>query len=409
MTWTPPQRPAWVERLNALEAAAGGPGALVSLNAEALLAQAADSTGLSDFGDDTGWREHYAVLVDALERESSLHLAGRLLARSELLRTLRNRLQLAELWKREPAILDADLDAPVFVVGSPRSGTSILHELLACDPASRAPLMWEMAHPVEALSGESMRRVADDTTRFWHDLQPEYESMHANSGDLPNECIFITMHEMLSEHWGGCHVVPSYDAHLARADHRPAFRYHRRFLQTLQGRSRGERWLLKAPSHLFHLREIFEVYPNARVIMTHRDPLQTLPSALSLLATLKWMRCSDLDMSAAGPRMAYGYGWIYQKLIEQRADGTLPDDNFVDIRFSDLMADPAVALGRLYDGLGWKLPSDVEAAMARYIAEKPRGAHGVHRYALEDWGLAAAEERDRFRFYCERFGLDEEG
>src|SRR5262245_53140679 len=242
MPWQPPERPRWVQRLNAHAEAVGGAHALVSLAPDELLATARRDTGLDDFGGD-GWRAHFEVLLGAVERESRLHLAGRLLTRTEILRTLRNRLQLAELWRRRPAILDEPIAPPVFVVGSARSGTSILLELLALDPASRSPALWEMYHPVEALSGDALRPIGDAEATWWHDLQPEYEAMHANSGDLPNECIFITTHEFLSDHWGGCHNVPTYQAYLAKADQRPAYRYHERFLKTLQQRARGERWL----------------------------------------------------------------------------------------------------------------------------------------------------------------------
>ena len=344
----------------------------------------------------------------ALEREARLHLAGRLLTRAEILRTLRNRLQLADLWRRRPEILREPIHPPVFVVGSPRSGTSILHELLALDPAHRAPAMWEMLHPVEALAGDALRAVGDAETTWWHDLQPEYEAMHANAGDLPNECIFITTHEFLSDHWGGCHNVPTYQAYLAKADQRPAYRYHQRFLQTLQQRARGERWLLKAPSHLFQLRALFAVYPEARIIQTHRDPLKTIPSSLSLMGTLKWMRCEVSDPAAGAESTAAGYATIYRRQIEQRARGELPDDRFVDVRYADLLADPGGAVERIYAALGWRFAPALRQAVVDYVARKPRGAHGVHHYSLEEMGLDPAVERKRFAFYCDHFGVAEE-
>ncbi len=407
MTWRPPERPRWVQRLNAHADAVGGAHHLVSLDPDELLDTARRSTDLDDFGGDA-WQTPYRVLLDALEDESHLHLAGRLLTRAEVLRTLRNRLQLAELWRSRPEILDESVDPPVFVVGSPRSGTSILHELLALDPNHRAPALWEMQHPVEALEGSALRSPADAVATWWHDLQPEYEAMHANSGDLPNECIYITAHEFLSDHWGGCHNAPSYDQFLAKADQRPAYRYHRRFLQTLQQRGRGERWLLKAPSHLFQLPALFDVYPEARIVHTHRDPLKTIPSVLSLMGTLKWMRCESADPVAAAERTAAGYAFIYRREIDQRASGELPDDQFVDLRYADLIADPAGALERVYHALGWTFTSGYRDAVLAYLARKPRGAHGAHRYSLAEMGLEREVERERFAFYCERFGVAEE-
>ena len=117
------------------------------------------------------------------------------------------------------------------------------------------------------------------------------------------------------------------------SDQRPAYRYHRRFLQTLQSRGGPRRWLLKAPSHLFQLRTLFDVYPDALIIRTHRDPLETLPSAISLMGTLKWMRCREVDMSTAAALLPAGFAYVYEREIEWRESGVLPDDRFVDVLF----------------------------------------------------------------------------
>jgi hypothetical protein len=406
-TWQPPARPRWVERLNAHAVAAGNAASLISLDGDEMLQNASRALGLDDFGGDA-WRRHYDVLVTALESESSLHLAGRLVTRAEILRSLRNRLRIAQLLKTRPRLRQAELAPVVFIVGSPRSGTSILHELLARDPASRAPVMWEMLHPVEAIEGDAMRPVGDATTQFWHDLQPEYETMHANSGDLPNECIFITMNDFLSDAWGGPHVVPSYEVHLISSDHRPTYAFHSNVLRLLQQRRNGNRWLLKAPSHLPQLRALFAVYPNARIIQTHRDPLKTIPSTLSLLGTLKWMRCEHVDIAALAPLIARGQAASYQREIEQRADGTLPDDQFVDVRYADLMADPLGTIAAIYEKLGWSLRNEVRDEMADYLRTKPKGSRGTHAYSLEQMGLRPERERERFKHYRERFAVPEE-
>jgi len=407
MAWRPPQRPTWVDRLIEHGEAAGDARSLVSLDPDELVATASRTTGLSDFGG-TAWREHYDVFVRALEEESHLHLVGRILARTEILQALRNRLLLADLWRRRPELPSAPIESPVFIVGSPRSGTSILHELMSADPAVRAPAMWEMQRPAEAVAGLDRSESVDRVTQLWHDIQPEYETMHANSGHLPNECIFITLHEFLSDHWGGNHVVPSYDAHLQKADQRPAYRYHARFLATLQSRGGSRRWLLKAPSHLFQLRALFDVYPDARIVRTHRDPRKTLASAISLMGTLKWMRCSEVDMSQAPALLAFGYSYIYQQELEQRASGLLPDDRFIDVQFADLVRDPVGTVAGVYRDLGWEFTRDARSRVAEYAARKPKGSRGVHRYSLDEIGLDADEERERFGFYLARYGIPEE-
>ena len=406
MAWTPPPRPGWVERLIAHGDAVGGAEHLVSLDPGEMLDEARRGTGLSDVGG-VGWREHYEVLAASLEQESHLHLVGRLLVRTEIVQALRNRLQLADLWRRHPEILEHPIDEPAFIVGSPRSGTSILHELMASDPATRAPAMWEMQHPVDAVDGRDRSETADRVTRFWHDVQPEYETMHANSGHLPNECIFITLHEFLSDHWSGCHVVPSYEGHLYTTDQTPAYAYHRRFLQTLQMGTDRRRWLLKAPSHLSQLSTLFAVYPDAKIIRTHRDPLRTLPSAVSLMGTLKWMRCRQVDMRRAPDQLASGYAFLYRREIEQRSSGELPHERFVDVHFDALVRDPVATVEGVYGRLGWSFTDEARSAVSRYAAGKPKGSRGVHRYSIDEVGLDEREERERFRFYTEHYGVAE--
>ena len=345
----------------------------------------------------------------ALEEESNLHLLGRLLVRAEVLRALRNRLKLTALWDERPSLLTPEIEKPVFIVGSPRSGTSILHELMAQDPATRAPALWEMNHPTEALGGDSFARVADEVTQFWHDVQPEYETMHANSGLLPNECIYITLHEFLSDHWGGNHVAPSYDDHLRKTDQRPAYEFHKRFLTTLMERGGSRRWLLKAPSHIFQLPALFDVYPDARIVRTHRDPTRTLASSVSLMGTLKWMRCNEVDMSRAPGELAFGYAYIYQLEIEWRASGRLPTSQFIDVRFDDLVQDPVGTVEGVYERLGWPIDDAVRQRVADYAARKPKGSRGVHQYSLEGVGLDRARERERYAFYMAAYGITPEG
>lgn len=412
MAWTPPPRPLWVERLLGHGAAVGGAANLVSLEAEELLATARTSAGLDDFGPDT-WRPHYDVLLRSIETEADLHLAGRIITRTELLRSLRARLGLAAIWRDDPAILDRPVVEPVFVVGTARSGTSILHELLALDPRTRAPATWELLHPAaaarpEAPAAAAARRSGDLVHAFWQDLQPEFDAMHHNAGDLPNECIFATAHEFLSDHWSGCHVAPTYAVHLALADHTDAYRYHRRILQTLQGDAAATRWVLKAPSHLATLSTLFAVYPDARVVHIHRDPLKTVPSTLSLMGTLKWMRSNRVDMAELAPLVTGGFAAMLGNAIAGRASGSLPDDRFVDVRYHDLMADPGAAVTSIHERLGWPAGPDVGRRVAAYLTAKPKGAHGTHRYSLADFGLDTDEERARFRPYRERFDVPDE-
>ena len=407
-----PARPAWVDGVNALGANLGGAEHLVALDADSLLAAARAATGLDDFGDD-GWQEPFAVLTDALAREAKLNTVGRLLTRAELVRVLANRLRLVDLWKREPEILAGQVRAPIFIVGTARSGTSILHEVLGQDPRLRSPATWEIFYsvpPPEAATCATDARIAgtDHEVKLWHEVAPEYLTMHANAAVHPQECIFLMAHELASEHFSGVHDVPSYALWLATHDLTPSFRFHRRMLQTLQWRHPGERWLLKAPSHLTVLPALFAVYPDARVVFTHRDPAKTVPSTASLMATLRRMRRDHVDANAIAKLLVRGVAMGLEKMMAERASGATPDGQFVDLRYADLMRDPLAAVRAVYDRLGMTLPDDIADRMRAYLAAKPRGKHGEHRYRLEDFGLDRERLRRGYAAYCARFDVPAE-
>jgi hypothetical protein len=407
--WTAPEPPPWLVRLNAHADAVGGAEHLVPLDADGLLASARASTGLDDFGG-ASWRPHFELLVESLRTEADLTLAGRVVARAELLRALRQRLLLARRWTDDPSILDDPIEEPVFVVGTGRSGTSILHELLALDPANRVPLTWELLHPGDALGpdADAARVTGHRVHAFWADLQPAYETMHHNDGDEPNECIFVTMLEFLSDQWGGTYEIPTYSAHLATADHTDAYRYHRRVLQTLQRRDRRDRWVLKAPSHLAQLRTLFAVYPDARVVLIHRDPLKTVPSTISLMGTIRSMRSREVHVDALAPLISMGYGFMLDDTIDARTSGELPDGQFVDVRYHDLMRAPVDALRDVYDALGIAWPAGHAGAVTEHLRARPKGGRGEHGYSLDEMDLDQAAERARFRRYQERFGVPDE-
>lgn len=412
-----PARPRWVEDLNTIGRNVGGSATLISLDAEEMLSTAREATGLDDFGDhldDSAWRDAYERFVRAVNEEADLNLVGRLLTRSEILRCLQNRLRIEDTWRRHPEIAEEEILEPIFITGTARSGTSILHELMDQDEDNRTPQTWEANYstpPPELASYASDPRIetADREATFWHELAPEYKSMHENGGRLPVECIYLMAHTFLSDHWVGVHEVPTHAAWQAlEADFRPAFRYHRRMLQLMQWRCKRKRWMLKAPSHLRVLPELFDTYPDARIILTHRDPCKTVASSISLVSTLRRMRRDEIDVAAIAAQ--YGHGIILglEKVMKERADGSLPPERFVDIRFADLMRDPVKAIRAVYTQLGLPLPDAAAEAIRSYVEQKPRGKHGQHRYTLAEFGLDEAQIRERYAGYTEAYDVPPE-
>ena len=414
MVWRPAPRPEWVEELNAFGRQVGDPAALVPLEPKSLIdAATAAAGGLDEFGGDE-FREPFTVFVRSLEEEADLNLVGRLMARNEIVRSLRNRLQIIHAHREHPEIGAGAIDAPVLVTGTGRSGTSILHELLAQDPAHRVLLTWEALHPYpppEHATYATDPRIAAahrEYATFWNLVTPEYQTMHENGGDVPNEDALLVMPTFLSDHFMGSYTVPSYTRHLVAADMKPALAFHRRFLQVLQWRYAADRWVLKWPGFLSRLPDYFAAYPDARVLITHRDPLKVLPSMTSLMATLVWQHSDNVDSAAIVERVTRGTAMVFDLIDQMRTDGALPDDQIVDVRYVDLIEEPWPTLRRVYGELGLELTERAERHMREYLAAKPKDRHGAHRYSFADTGLDVDESRALFAAYQARHDVPSE-
>jgi hypothetical protein len=406
--WTPGPRPDWVQALHTV-----ADPAWIRLDADELLAEAALRTGLADFGE-SDFLEPYRIFVRALAVEAQLHALGRLIARSDVLNWLENRLQLTDWRKRRPELASARVDAPLFITGLPRSGTSILHELLAQDRGHRAPRHWEVRHPCPPpgeAHGADVERIAraERQVQLWNEIVPEYRVMHELGAQIPVECIQLTAHSFRSEELLGRHQVPSYAAWYARCDLAPAYAFHRRLLQHLQQGSPARRWVLKAPSHLAALPTLFGAYPDARVVVTHRDPLKILPSVVSILYSTAYVRSDAVNPAAL-------LGWFTGETCRQlldgmtafRASGAVPAGQFFDLRHAELVARPIETIAALYDHFELPFSAEAETRMRGYLAAKPKGKHGAHRYDFSATGFSESAERERFRAYQERYAVRSE-
>jgi len=408
--------PAWLRRLNAVGRStlnSAGAGAMgVPLDVDSLLAEACANTGLSDFGPDDVWREGLEVLTKSFDTESKLTLLGRILCRTDIVNSLENRLLIEETYRTLPAIDDERIDGPLFIVGLPRSGTSILHELLSQDPAHRVPLSWEALHPCpppEEDTYDSDPRIArtEEYVTFWNDLVPEYKAMHEMGARIPCECVWLTMPTFACEEWLGRQQAPSFTTWYMTADPAPVYAYHRKVLKLLQYRFKRERWMLKAPSHMAVLETLLAEYPDARVIMTHRDPLKSMGSTASILSALSWMRSEEADVETIKAGFG-GEGMAYRLQAAMAARERVSERQFFDVRYQDMLTDPFGTIAKAYDHFGIVYTPEAESAMRDYLANKPQGKHGSHSYAFGDLGMDLATERSRFRDYQERFDVPSE-
>jgi hypothetical protein len=378
----------------------------VSLAPERLVADARDRARLDDFGE-PDLEEPLRRLTASYDREAGLTVIGRIAARQDTVRLLVNRLRMQEDRRRQPGIGEQAVERPLFVTGLPRTGTTFLHGLLAQDPANRVPYTWEAmfpSPPARSRRGADRRlEQAERQIRWFHRLNPDFRRIHPLGARLPDECLIITSHSLASFQFQTSHRVPSYQAWLERQDLRACYAAHRRFLQHLQWRGPAGRWVLKAPAHLFGLRALFETYPDAGVVVTHRDPLEVVASLASLHTTLRSTFSDDVDPIAVGAEVTRRWAEGLARGQRARDAGCAPPARFLDVRYTDLVRDPIATVRLIYRQFDLRWSDAVEARMRHFLATNPRGKYGEHRYTLEQFGLDRDEEAERFRAYRERF------
>lgn len=419
------ERPDWVRRLNALGRATGE--STISLDPDELLAIARETTGLNDVGDDLDI-EAMRQRLRAIDLESNATHLGRILARNEAVRVLQTRLRLRSAWADHPEILEEEITAPIFVIGPPRTGTTITLELLALDPTLRAPLSWEASHPLPL---RNVSDVIDDADRnaeraermamgeaeheLWADIQPELMTVHELRHDLPCECVHFMSLNFSAGYWSMQYNTPLFGLWVQDHPELLAREYadHKKFLQTLQWQDRQlgrttSSWLLKTPGHLMTIPALFHEYPDALIVSTHRDPLKWVASAASTTSIIRWIRSDDVDPVAQGQMMSIGFRFMVEQLMGWRSDGTVPEDRFVDSHFDKLMDDPATAVRQVYDRLGLPWPDGHDQAIENYLASKPKGKFGKHEYTFEQYGLDATQLRDEYAPYVEHYSITEE-
>ncbi len=409
-SWSQPPRPEWLAAMNEEGKTFDLP-ALVPLDADSLVAAACRQTGLTDFGEDY-WRGPLEALCQDLEGEAELNLMGRLMARSDAVIWLSNRLKMVDLLKQHPEILDEKIEAPTFIVGLPRSGTSILFEVLAQDPAFGVPLLWEAILPFpppEAATYGSDTRIeqVDRLVTQWNRVVPEFATIHEMGGSIPAECGNLMTGSMISDQIACLQQGTAYATAYATADIGHAYRYHKQMLQVLQWRNPRKHWLLKAPAHQNFLPALLEVYPDARIIQTHRDPIKTMASATSLMGCLYYMRSDKAFDADAFANIMQGEATAarLELVMDQREQGLVPESNIYDSRYQDLMDDAMACVSGIYDHFGMSLTDEARQRMLDYLAGKPKGKFGAHKYSVNDDELA---ERRYFARYQQAYNVPNE-
>ncbi|MGV9736979.1 sulfotransferase family protein [Rhodococcus aetherivorans] len=370
---------------------------------EDLHASATRLTGLTDFGDDD-YTGALGVLLDSYARDEHLTPLGSKMSRVFLRGALVARLLSESAWRAHPEHADVAIERPIFVTGLPRTGTTALHRLLTADPGHQGLEMWltelpQPRPPRETWAGNPAFAAIEAGFAQHHVEHPEFMGVHYMSAGEVEECWQLLRQSFRSVSYECLAHLPTYSRWLARQDWTGAYARHRRNLQLIGLPDAGKRWVLKNPSHLFALDELLTVYPDALIVVTHRDPRTVIPSVCSLAAhaTDGWSHTfrgasigrSQLDLWARGLDTFTA------------ARSRHHPDRFVDVDYRDFVADPLGTLGAIYDRFGIPLTAGAEQAMAALHAESRSGdRRPAHRYRLEDFGLSDAEVDERFPDYA---------
>ncbi|MGE2815030.1 sulfotransferase family protein [Mycobacterium heidelbergense] len=376
-----------------------------------LIAAACEEAGSDDFGAD-GWRPGLERLTDALINEARLSDLGVEIACLDVMRALKNRLGVIAWRTKNPEIAREPITQPIFIVGQPRSGTTILYDLLAQDPELRAPLTWEVDEPCPVPRLETYHtdpRIAQvqASIELSEQIVPGFLAFHPMGALVGQECVRITASEFTSMIFPVQYRLPSYSHWLLYdADYAGAYRFHRIFLQHLQSGVPGQ-WLLKSPAHLWQLDALLTEYPDALIVQTHRDPLNVISSIAALTHHLRRM-CSDESNIAECAAQSYEEIVVgLDRGMTLRDGGAVPAGRVIDVLFTEFMNDPWTTINDIYRRLGRELKPEAAQKMRDFLTAHP-GDGGRGRYTWSDTGLDAGEVRERVSAYQERYGVPTE-
>lgn len=376
-------------------------------NADELIAKARATTGLFDLGD-AAMLEGLHILVKASVDEAQLSAAGASRWEGYLGAILANRLRIVDYLKRHPELLERPIEKPLFVFGLPRTGTTLTINLLSADPARRCLLRWEALNSVPPAAAGALHsdpRCLAEQQRLDMAVKyaPQIAAAHYEDADSPSECQYAMQLSFCAQIFESSLNIPSYlDWFENRASYLPAFRFHKQLLQLLQAEN-GGRWTLKNPWHPLFLNDLVAVYPDAQLVMTHRDPVEVVGSACSLIRLVRPNFSDVVDLPQIADQMIKTFDLMIARQNAYRDQHGA--DSIHDIRYVEQLRDPIGEMRKLYAHFDEPFTAETQAAMQHLLAQNPQNKHGKHVYSLEEFGLTAGAIREHFRSYCERFDI----
>lgn len=367
---------------------------------DAYLESASRAEGHANFGS-LDFLEPFDIMLADLVRRGELTAFGQLLARYFLKHALRMRLKI-----QKGGAAANTLKRPVFILGLPRTGTTILHELLSLHPDLRAPTFHESHHyPHDGWRDEPAKAITHVQLFCVDTLAPTFKRVHELKAHGPHECVSIQGYAFRSMHFHVAFRLPLYNQFmLSDFDWAPAYKLHNQYLSQLS--NPGDRWILKAPGHMLGLQGLIEQYPDALFIQTHRNPLEVIPSMASLTQSLRGMASRTINTREIGHDVNRLWHKGISNVLALRQSDTEIDKRFLDLDFSELTSEPAAALPKIAAFLGLEMTEQYKQDLRSHLAENRRHKHGVHKYSLEQFGLDAKDLDPMYeeynRIYLER-------
>jgi len=368
------------------------------------LAEKASSVAGGGTWEDLSFVPALELLLRSCESTAALNAQGRKVLDSIVVRHLVNRLLVEADAAARPDVASRPVGPAIVVTGLPRTGTTLLHNLLALDPALRSLRLWEALRPVppDPVKGSSERelvRRASTWLEGLYRLVPEFRSIHAATAEGPEECDALLQNDFASQHFDDMFNAEPYSDWLATAPLRTEYRSYARQLNVLRREEDGDRpWLLKSPSHLGHLDALLEACPDATVVHCHRHPSDAVASYASLVLCLRRAYSDDVSAADVGRQALQRCEIAISRALQVRR---VEPGRFADVVYGDLVRQPLATLATLYEQLGRPVPPGMAASVTAWLGQHPQHAHGVHRYSPTDFRLEPVDMDQAFKAYLD--------